>query len=197
MASSTPFPILTADNITRIVNKPVNAGLAAATSAVLIRAPPNFFNLKTFSGASKDRIDYNLSLTYAMEMPPFAQGTDKLKTTADNAVHSIQIRTSINTAISGDTAACFNYCDDLVEKGFEMVSILRSAYIPTGDEAVFTNFNQLFGLDMQHGKELATSMSRIYHIHNLLLAGGIKLPSILLSMFTIKDMGNRYAPVKK
>ena len=78
-----------------------------------------------------------------------------------------------------------------------MVSILRSAYIPTGDEAVFTNFNQLFGLDMQHGKELATSMSRIYHIHNLLLAGGIKLPSILLSMFTIKDMGNRYAPVKK
>ena len=111
MASSTPFPILTADNITRIVNKPFNAGLAAATSAVLIRAPPNFFNLKTFSGASTDRINYNLSLTYAMEMPPFAQGTDKLKTAAANTVQSCQLPTAINTGISGDALAHFDSRD--------------------------------------------------------------------------------------
>ena len=37
-----------------------------------------------------------------------------------------------------------------------MLSILRAAYAPTGDKVVFTNFNQLFGLDMQHGEELST-----------------------------------------
>ena len=78
-----------------------------------------------------------------------------------------------------------------------MLSILRAAYAPTGDKAVFTNFNQLFGLDMQHGEEIATYMSRIYHIRNLLLAGGIKLPSILLKMFSVKGLGNGYTPVKK
>ena len=40
-------------------------------------------------------------------------------------------------------------------------------------------------------------MPRIHHIRNLLLAGSIKLPSILLKMFTIKGLGNGYAPVKK
>ena len=78
-----------------------------------------------------------------------------------------------------------------------MVSILRAAYAPTGDEAVFANFNQLFGLDIQHSEVLATYMSRIRHIHNLLLAGDIKLPSILLNMFAIKLLGNGYALFKK
>ena len=132
-----------------------------------------------------------------MEMPPFAPGTDELNTTASNAVQSSQLSTAINTAISGDSAEHFDSRDDLVSKGFEMVSILCAAYAPTGNEAVFDNFNQLFGLNMQHGNYLSTYMSRIRHIRNLLLVGGIKLPSILLDMFTVKGLGSGYAPVKK
>ena len=78
-----------------------------------------------------------------------------------------------------------------------MVSTLRAAYPPTRYEAVFANFNQLFGLEIKYGNELATYMSRIYHIRNLLLEGGIKLPSILLNIFAIKGLGNGYALVKK
>ena len=163
MTSSTTSPILTADDIKCIVNECVNAGLAAAASAVPVRAPPHGFKLKTFSGASKDWIDYNRSLAYAMEMPPFTPGTAELKNTAANAVQSSQLRTAINTAISGDAAAHFDSCDNLISQGFEMVSILRSAYSPTGDEVVFANFNQLLGLDMQHGEDLATYMPRIRH----------------------------------
>ena len=40
-------------------------------------------------------------------------------------------------------------------------------------------------------------MLRICHICNLFLAGGIKLPSILLNMFAFKGLENGYAPVKK
>ena len=40
-------------------------------------------------------------------------------------------------------------------------------------------------------------MSRIRHIRNLLLAGGIKLPSIPLKIFAVKGLGNGYTPVKK
>ena len=40
-------------------------------------------------------------------------------------------------------------------------------------------------------------MSRICLIHNLLLAGGINLPSIILNMFAVKGLGSGYAPVKK
>ena len=104
MASSTPSPVLTADNIMRIVNERVNAGLAPAASAVPVQAPPQGFKIKTFSGASKDWLDYNRSLTYAMEIPPFAPGTAKIKNTAANAVQSSQLRTAINTAISGVSA---------------------------------------------------------------------------------------------
>ena len=137
------------------------------------------------------------SLAYAMEMPPFAPGTVDLKTTASKAAQSSQLRTAINPAISSDATEHFDSCDNLVGEDFEMVSILRDAYTPTGDEAVFANFSQLFGLGMQHSEKLATYMSRIQHIRNLLLAGGIKLPSILLNMFSVKGLGNGYAPVKK
>ena len=132
-----------------------------------------------------------------MEMPPFAPGTANLKTNAANAAESSQLRTAINTEISGDAAAHFDSRDDLVGKGFEMVSILRATYAPTGDEAVFAKFNQLFGLDIQHGEELATYMSRIHHISNLLLAGSIKLHSNLLNMFAFKGVESGYTPVKK
>ena len=195
--SSSPFPILTADDITCIFNKNVNARLAASASAVLVQAPPNGFKLKTFSGASKYWLDYDRSLTYGMDIPPFAPGTAELKTSAANAVHSSQIRTAINTEISSDSAAHFDLRDDLVGKGFEMVSILRTAYSPTGDMAVFSNFNQIFRLDMEYGKVLVTYMSRICHIRSLVLTGGINLPSILLQMFAIKGLGNGYAPAKK
>ena len=161
MASSTPSPILTADDITHIVNELVNTGLVAATSTVPVRAPPNGFKLKTFSGSSKDWLDYKLSLTYAMYIPPFTPGTSKLKTNASNVVQSSQLRTTINTLISGDAAAHFDSCNDLVGKGFEMVSILLSAYAPTGNKAVFANFNQIFWLDMKHREEIATYMLRI------------------------------------
>ena len=59
MASSTPSPILTADNITRIVNEHMNAGLAAAASAIPVRATPLGYKLKAFIGASKDWLNYN------------------------------------------------------------------------------------------------------------------------------------------
>ena len=104
MTSSTPSPVLTADDITRIVNDRVNAGLAAAASAVPVQSPPHGFNLKTFSGASKDWHNYDRSLTYAMEMPPYAIGTVELKTTVANALQSSKLRTAINTAISGEGA---------------------------------------------------------------------------------------------
>ena len=39
-------------------------------------------------------------------------------------------------------------------------------------------------------------MSRNCHTCNLLLAGSIKLPPILLNMFAIKGLGSRYAPLK-
>ena len=197
MASSTPTPILTADDIMCIVNKRINMGLAAAAAAVPVRAPPHGFKLMTFSGASKYWLNYDSSLTYAMEMLPFAPGTAELKTTAAYAVQIRQLRTAINTAISSDAAAHFESCDDLFSKGFEMVSILCAAYTPTGDKSVFAKFNQLFGLDMRHGKELATYMSRIRHIRKLLLEGSIKLPSIILNMFAVKGLGNGYAPFKK
>ena len=38
-------------------------------------------------------------------------------------------------------------------------------------------------------------MLRICHIFNLLLAGGIKLHSILINVFAIEGLGRRYAPV--
>ena len=125
-----------------------------------------------------------------MDMPPFAPDTDDLKTTAAKDVQSSQLRTAINTAISGDAAALFDSRDKLVGKGFEMVSIFRAAYTPTDDKAVFDNFNQIFGLGMQHGEEIATYMSRICHIRNLLLAGVIKLPSILINTFSVKGLGS-------
>ena len=40
-------------------------------------------------------------------------------------------------------------------------------------------------------------MSRTRHIRNLLLAGGIKLPSMLPNMFAVKGLGTGYALVKK
>ena len=86
MTSTTSSPILTADDITRIVNDCVNAGLAAAASAVPVWDPPHGFKLKMFSGASKEWLNYDRSLTYAMEMPSFAPGTSELKTIAVNAV---------------------------------------------------------------------------------------------------------------
>ena len=132
-----------------------------------------------------------------MEMPPFAPGMADLKTTTANAIHSSQLRTTTSTAISGDATAHFYSHDDLVGKAFEMVSIHCAAYAPTGDEAVFVNFNQLFGMDMQHSEDLTTNMSRIRQIRNLLLAGSIKLPSILLNMFASKGLGSGYALVKK
>ena len=196
MNYSTPSPILTTYDITRIVNERVNAVLAAATSTVPVRAPPHSFKLKTFSGASKDWLDYDCSLTYATEIPPFALGTVDLKTTAANTTQISQLRTAIKTAISGDSAAHFNSRTDLVGQGFEIVSILRAAYATNGDELVFDNFNQILGLDMQDDEELATYMSRIRHIRNLLLEGGINLPSILLNMFAVKGLGNGYAPAK-
>ena len=140
MDSSTPSPVLTADDITRIVNKCGNAGLADAASAVPVRAPPHGFDLKKFSGASKDWINYNRYLTYAMEMPPFALGMAELKTTTANVVQSSQLRTNINTVISGDNASHFESRNNLIGKGLEMVSILRTAYAPT--------FSQIFGMDM-------------------------------------------------
>ena len=118
MTSTTSSPILTADDITRIVNERINAGLAAAASAVTVWVPPHGFKLKMFSGASKDWLNYDHSLTYTMETPPFAPGTAKLKTTAANAVQSSQLRTAINTAVSGDAATHFDSRDDLVGKFF-------------------------------------------------------------------------------
>ena len=118
MTSSTPLTILTADEITHIVNEHINAGHAAAVSAVPFQDPPHSFKLKTFSGASKDWIDYDRSLTYDTEMPPFAPGTDELKTAASNTVQSRQLPTAIDTAISGDALAHFDSRDDLVGQGF-------------------------------------------------------------------------------
>ena len=112
------LPILTADDITCIVNERVNAGLAVATSAVPIWAPPHSFKLKMFSVTSKECLDYNHSLTYTMEIPPFAPGTANLKTSAANAVQSSQLRTAINTAISVDAAAHFDSHDELFGEGF-------------------------------------------------------------------------------
>ena len=197
MTSSTTSPVLTAYDIMRIVNKRVNAGLAAAASAVPVKDPPHGFKLNTFSGTSKDWLDYDRSLTYTMEMPLFAPATAEIKTTVDNAIQISQLCTASNTAIYGDARTHFNSRDNLVRKGFKMVSTLRTTYAPTGNEAVFANFNQIFGLDMQYGEELANYMSHIRHIHNLLLEGGIKLPSILLNMFSVKGLGIKYTPVKK
>ena len=59
MASSTNIPVLTADNITRIVNEHVKANLVAATSAVPVKALPHGVKLKTFSVASKDWLNYD------------------------------------------------------------------------------------------------------------------------------------------
>ena len=75
MASSTPSPVLTAKNTTRSVNKRVNAGLAAAASAVPVKDLPHGFKLNMLSGVSKDWLDNDRSLTYALDMPTFAPGT--------------------------------------------------------------------------------------------------------------------------
>ena len=57
MASSTPSPVLTTDDITRIVNKHVNAVLIVAASTVTVRAFPHGLKLKMFSGISKECLD--------------------------------------------------------------------------------------------------------------------------------------------
>ena len=57
MASSTTSPILTADDITRIVNKHVNAILIVAASTLTVRAFPHGLKLKMFSGISKECLD--------------------------------------------------------------------------------------------------------------------------------------------
>ena len=112
----------------------------AAASAAPAKAPPHRFKLKTFSGTTKDWLDFDCSLTYAMEMIPFMPDMAELKTTTANVVQSSQLRTNINTVISGDNASHFESRNNLIGKGLEMVSILRTAYAPT--------FSQIFGMDM-------------------------------------------------
>ena len=97
-STSTPSTALNVPDITRIVNERVNTGLVAALSAAPVKAPLHRFKLKTFSGTTKDWLDFDCSLTYAMEMIPFMPDMAELKTTTANAVQSSQLRTVINTA---------------------------------------------------------------------------------------------------
>ena len=77
-----------------------------------------------------------------------------------------------------------------------MVAILREAYAPTGEDAIFPNFRTLFSLEQGSTEELSTYMARIHTINGKLKDGGVYLPPILLNMFTVKGLGGAYAAVK-
>ena len=78
-----------------------------------------------------------------------------------------------------------------------MVAILREAYAPTGEDAIFPNFRSLFSLEQGSKEELSTYMARIRTIKGKLKAGGINLPPVLLNMFTVKGLGGAYSAVKR
>ena len=71
-----------------------------------------------------------------MERPAFSPGGSALITTSDNLTASSQLCAIILEALSKDAAARFDNHPHLLGKGFEMVSILREAYEPTGELAV-------------------------------------------------------------
>jgi len=173
----------TASEIARLVAE----GIAAATAvSAKVPAPPSSFKLPPFDGTEGKWVALNRNVTQSLEMPSFAPGSDALVTTAANAVQSAQLRNALFAALSKAAANHFDDRDDLKFRGFEMVAILREAYAPTGDDAIFPNFRTLFSLEQGSKEELPTYMARVRTIYGKLKAGGVELPRILLNMFTVK-----------
>ena len=83
-------------------------------------------------------------------------------------------------------ASHFDDRDDLKFWGFKMVAILREAYAPNGDTAIFPDFRTLFSLEKGSKEELSTHMARVRTINGKFKAGGVDLPRILLNMFTVQ-----------
>ena len=148
-------------------------------------------------GTDSKWVAFNRSLTQSLEMDCFTPGSDDLVTTPSNRVQSTQLRTALYAALSKAAAARFDSRDKLRGKGFEMVAILREAYAPTGEDAIFPNFRSLFSLEQDSKEELSTYMARICTIKGKLKAGGIDLPPILLNMFTVKCLRGAYSAVKR
>ena len=169
--ASSPSPAgITASDIARLVAESVAAATASPARV------PSSFKLPPFDGSDNKWVAFNRSLTQSLEMDCFAPGSDDLVTTPSNRVQSTQLRTALYAALSKAAAARFDDRDDLKGKGFEMVAILREAYAPTGEDAIFLNFRSLFSLEQGSTEELSTYMARIRTMDGKLKAGGINLP---------------------
>ena len=182
---------ITASDVARLVTEAVAAANTAPTRV------PSSFKLPPFDGTDGKWVAFSRSLSQSLEMDCFAPGSDDLVTTPSNRVQSSQLRTALYAALSKAAAARFDDRDDLRGKGFEMVAILREAYAPTGEDAIFPNFRSLFSLEQGSKEELSTYMARIRTIKGKLKAGGIDLPPILLNMFTVKGLGGAYSAIKR
>ena len=168
-----------------------------AAAAAKTPSPPHAFKLVPFSGKADTWLAFHRSLAAAMERPPFSPGGAALITTSANLTASSQLRAIILEALSGDAAARFDNRPHLFGKGFEMVSILREAYAPTGELAVMHNFCALTSLHMTADELLATYMSRVRDTVALLYGGKVALNPVLVNLFAVKGLSAEYAEIKR
>ena len=125
-------------------------------SATKTPAPPHGWKLVAFSDKPSKWVDFNRSVSSAMELPSFSPGGTALVTTGTNRVASRQLRVAILSALLGDAAARFDDRPQFIDKGFEMETILRDAHAPTGKLAFMNNFCSLTDLEMVHDEALKT-----------------------------------------
>ena len=114
----------------------------AATAVVPLKVPAplsNFkFNFPPLDGITKGKwVAFNRNVTQSLEMPCFALGSDDLVTIASNGIQRVQIRNVLLAAFSKAVANHFDDRGDLKFRGFEMVAILRKAYVPTAKTLSF------------------------------------------------------------
>ena len=145
-------------------------------------APHSSFKFPIFDGTEDKYVAFSRSVTQSLEMPCFDPGSDALVTTDANKTQSAQLRNCLYAALTKAAVARFDDRDDLKFKGFEMVSILREAYAPTGDDAIFPNFRTLFSLAQGSNEELSTYMSRIRNINGKAQGRWRRPPPILLNI---------------
>ena len=131
-----------------------------------------------------------------MERKAFSPGGPDFITTATNRIASGQLRSALLDALTGDAAVRFDNRDNLLGKGFEMITILREAYAPTGELALMANFSTLTNLKMGADEVLSTYISRVLDTIVLLRGGAVVLHPALVNLFAVHGLNNNYAAVK-
>ena len=144
-----------------------------------VRTPHTSFKYPSFdcSTAQSQSGSHNRAVTQSLEVKYLDTGPgDALITTKLNTTESSQLWSCLFQLPKSAVMARFDDHNTLQGKGFEMVTILRDVYTPTGDNAVLPSFNSLFFLKQKDNKARTTYMSLIQIISAKLKGGDIDLP---------------------